>query len=294
MEILSLTLVSISAIGHAYWNFLLKKMIDKSENKLLIFWLCMFVSCTLYFPFFIFSFIKNPPSSSVLYYPILYGFFLALYLLFLTKSYSYHDLSLAYPLSKTIPLFTLLLGIFVLGEHISTKALIGILCIVLGAYSIHFEKFSLKNLIKPVISLKNKGSMFALFTAIISAFYGLVSKIALKEISPFIMVYLGYFFSLLFYSSIFLFNKRLIIDIKNQFKMFKKSIIAVGCLDLFGYFLISFALVTSKLSYIFALRQISIIFAVFFGTKFLNEGFSKIRIISASIILVGAILVGLS
>lgn len=294
MEPFPIILVSISAIGHAYWNYKLKKTIDKTENKLLIYWLSTLIGLLLFFPIFIFYLIKNPISYSSLIYLIVFGFFLALYMLFLTKTYSYHDLSLAYPLTKIIPFFTLLLGIFILKEQVSMNAFLGIFLILLGAYSIHLKNFSFKNFINPIISLKSKGSMFALLTAIISAFYGLVSKISLEVLNPVVFVYLGFFLSFLFYSLIFFFNKELLKNIKTEFKEYKKSIITIGLLDIFGYFLVLIALIGNKLSYIFALRQMSIIFAVLLGSKVLKEKYGNTRFISSIIILIGIILIIIS
>jgi uncharacterized membrane protein len=287
-------LVCISALGHAYWNYLFKKIVNKSKNKLVIFWLCTFVGCILFLPLFIFYFERDLLSFNILIYPALFGFFLACYMLLLTKSYSYHDLSLAYPLSKITPCFTLLFGLFILKEKVSMLAFIGILCIIFGAYAVHLKNFSFKNFVKPLISLKSKGSMFALFTAVASAFYGLISKMALNTINPISFVYLGYLFSIVFYSSIFLFNKQFFKDIKDQFKKYKKWIIRIGILDIFGYFLILIVLMRNKLSYIFALRQMSIIFVVFFGSKMLNEKNRTTRLISSIIIIIGILLISVS
>ena len=107
------------------------------------------------------------------------------------------------------------------------------------------------------------------------------------------MVYLGFFFAIIFYSSIFLFKKEFIKNIKNQFIKYKKPIITVGTLDIFGYLLILYALTMSKLSYVFALRQMSIIFTVILGYKFLNEKYIKTRFIAAFIIFIGIILIGI-
>lgn len=292
MESSAIILISVSALGHAYWNYVFKKTVDKSEHKLLVYWLCTLISCILFLPVFIFYLVKNPIHYNALIYPATFGFFLALYMLFLTKSYFYHDLSLAYPLSKMIPLFTLLLGLFVLNEYVSTTAFIGIFCMIFGAYSVHLKNF--KNFLKPIISLKSKGSIFALLTAVVSAFYGLVSKISLEIMNPFILIYLGFLFALIFYSSIFLFDKELLKNVRNQLRKYKKSVITVGFLDIFGYSLVLIALVGNKLSYVFALRQMSIIFAVFLGSRILNEKYGKTRLISAILIFTGVVLISMS
>lgn len=294
MEKIALILIIISALGHAYWNYLLKKIINKSRHRLSVFWLCTLVSCILFLPVFIFYFIKSSMPLEVLIYPALFGAFLAIYTLFLTKSYSYNDLSLAYPLVKTTPLFTLFLGLIILKEQISTTAFLGIFFVVLGAYSIHLKKLSLKSFAKSFASIKHKGSIFALSTAIASAIYGLISKISLDTLNPAIFVYLGYMFSLVFYSLIFLFNKGLWGNIKIQFGKYKGKIIAIGALDIFGYFLVLNALIGNKLSYVFALRQMSIIFAVLLGSRVLNEEYGKIRFISAIIILIGIVLISIA
>lgn len=294
MEKLPLILITVSALGHAYWNYLLKKIINKSQHRLSVFWLCTLIGCILFLPVFIYYLLESNISLKILVYPALFGFFLAIYTLFLTKSYSYNDLSLAYPLAKITPLFTLFFGLIILGERISTLAFFGIFFVIFGAYSIHLKNFSLKGFVKSLASLKNKGSIFALCTAVASAVYGLVSKVSLSTLNPALFVYLGYLFSLFFYSFIFLFDKELWGNIRIQFRKYKKEILAIGFLDIFGYFLVLNALIGNKLSYVFALRQMSIIFAVLLGSKILKEECGKMRIASAIIILIGVILISLT
>ncbi len=295
MELLPLSLVSISALNHAYWNYRLKKTIDQSSYKMLIIWLCFIFNCILYLPFFvIFSLLKYTISLNDLFYPALFGFFLALYLLFLSKSYSYCDLSVAYPLVKITPIFTLLIGLFLLNEQISAWAFIGIIFIVFGAYSIHLKDFSFKNMVRPLALLKNKGPIFALLAAVMSAFYGTVSKIAIEHMHIFKFCYIGFVFMCSFYFLFIVTTKNLLQNIKSQFIEHKKAIITIGILNFIGYFLVLIALSMSKLSYIFALRQMSILFAIFLGSKFLKEKYGKTRFIAASIIILGVILVGLN
>ena len=82
MEPLPLILISISAIFHSYWNFLIKKIIDKSKSKLVVYWLCLIMSCLIFLPVFIYFINSNPISLNLLIYPIILGFFLALYIFF--------------------------------------------------------------------------------------------------------------------------------------------------------------------------------------------------------------------
>ena len=200
---------------------------------------------------------------------------------------------MAYPLSRTIPLFTLLLAVFILKEQVSAVALIGILLIVFGGYSVHLKDFSFKGFITPVMSIGSKGSIFALLTALVSAFYALVSKISLGVLHPVVLVYLGFLFALIFYSAIFLFYKRVLEKMKIEFRRFKKEIITIGVLDIFGYFLVLLALRGNKLSYIVALRQMSIIFAVVLGARLLKEKYARTRVISSLAIFAGIILIAI-
>lgn len=287
----ALLLILIAAVIHSYWNFVLKKSIKQGGDYLLIYWLANIAGGIIYLPVFIILLNFFELSVNALLPAFLCGVFFAVYYFFLSKSYYHGDLSYVYPLAKTTPLFTLIIGFFYLKEKISIPAFFGILLIVFGAYLIHLKNFKPGNLLRPIASLKNKVSVFAIITAISSSFYGLFSKLGAEIINPFIFIYIAFIFSVILYTPFLLLKHK---NIKEQFKKYKKTIIKIGIMDIGAYSLIVFTLSFTNLSYVFALRQISVVFSVLIGYKMLKEKNIHIRLIAALIIFIGIFLIGIS
>lgn len=291
MDPIAIFLILISAIIHTYWNFVLKKSINKGADPILLYWISTVVSVILFSSVFLFFVDSYTVSFHGLSLAMGTGLFLAFYIFFLNKAYACGDLSQIYPLSKITPLFTLLIGFFYLKEVISLIALIGIIFVIFGAYSVNLKNFKLKSITKPITSWRHGGLFFAFLAAMLSAVYGLFSKLGVIGMNPFIFVYLAYVFLVIFYIPFLYFKTD---NIVLQFKKFKKSIIQIGLSDIFGYSLIVLALTFSNLSYVFALRQISILFSVLVGVYILKESFGKTRIISSIIIVIGVTLIAIS
>lgn len=287
MEFLVILLIFASAIMHTYWNYALKKTINKGADEVSLYWLSIITGTLLYSVAFIFLINHYNISGKGIFFAALFGFFTALYIFVLSKAYKSDELSKIYPLTKTTPLFTLLIGVFYLKEKISLIGLIGIILIIFGVYFINLKDFKFKNLIQPLHSLKYKGPLLALLAAIISAVYGLFSKLGVTEINPLIFIYFGYIFLIIFYIPLLYFKKQTILS---QIKKFKISIIKIGIFDLVAYLLVIIALTLSKLSYVFALRQMSILLSVFSGIYLLKEKYGKTKIIASIIIIMGIIL----
>lgn len=291
MNYLVLILILVSSITSSYWNFKLKQAINKGADKILIYWMSYISGVLIYSLLFIFLIKNFSISYQGIFLAILNGASFAIYALLLSESYELSDLSKAFPLSKITPLFTLFIGIVILKETVAITALIGIFLIILGVYCIHLEDFGLRNILKPVIALNNKGSLFALGTAGISAIYGLLFKLSIGKINQFVFIYLSYLLAIIFYIPFLYLKKKNIIS---EFKVYKKELILIGIFDMLGAILILWALSLSKLSYVFALRQISILFTVAAGVYLFKEQYGRTRIISSLIILVGIILVSVN
>ncbi len=230
MNLVVLLVIVIAAMIHSYWNYFLKKSIADGGDFLLIYWLANIAGTVIYLPVFVillnyfgFDFKGLLPAA-------LCGLFLAFYYFFLSESYRYGDLSYVYPLTKTTPLFTLIIAFFILKEKVSIVAFIGILLIVFGAYSIHLKSF--KHMLKPIKSLNDKAYVFAIITAFISAVYGVFSKLGVEFLNPFVFVYTAFVFSIILYTPFLLLKHK---NIFKQFKKHKKNIIGIGLMDIGAY-----------------------------------------------------------
>jgi drug/metabolite transporter (DMT)-like permease len=83
-------------------------------------------------------------------------------------------------------------------------------------------------------------------------------------------------------------------DLKKEWNINKIQILMVGFLDLFTYLLILFALQISKLSYVAAARELSIIFSALIGIILLQEQNAPQKLVGAVLISLGVVLIGFS
>ena len=131
MSILATGLVLLSAILHATWNLLAKKV----QGNAAFIWLYEISALVIFAPFvFLFVLLTHAPFSSWTFLFIIVSGLLELaYFLLLQRGYRVGDLSLVYPLARgTGPLITTVVAILVLQEHPTFLALLGTGCIVGG------------------------------------------------------------------------------------------------------------------------------------------------------------------
>lgn len=82
--------------------------------------------------------------------------------------------------------------------------------------------------------------------------------------------------------------------LKMEWRRHPFSIIAVGFLSIFTYLMILFALQMSKVSYVAAVREVSIALSAYFGIAHLGEKHGRQKLLGAVLITVGVIAIGLS
>jgi uncharacterized membrane protein len=84
------------------------------------------------------------------------------------------------------------------------------------------------------------------------------------------------------------------LDLINEWHINKTNILLVGFLDLFTYLMILFALQISKVSYVAAVREVSIVFSALTGILWLQEKNAFQKMVGAVLIAVGVIFIGIS
>jgi len=289
MNPIAIILIIVSALLHAIWNLLAKK----SRNKIVYNWYIILFGPIIFFPVFLyFLFTKQIPAIGWLFIT-LSGFFIMAYFYFLGKSYQHGHLSLTYPIARSATIFVPFLAAIIIKEKISSTGIFGIIIILIGIYILHLRSFKLKSFLKPLKYIREKATIFALLTALFSSFYQVNDKIAVGFVYPFLYICLVWVVSSIFYLPI-IFNKKNHKDIKIEWKINKKSILISAFLNILSYVMILFALTIDKVSYIVALRQISIIFGVMLGSILLKEAYGKIRLIASTIMFIGFFLVAIA
>jgi drug/metabolite transporter (DMT)-like permease len=158
MSITATILLLISAFTHAGWNF-----ISKKEHPSQAFFLVsntIGVICVFPILFYFHSRIPLVPLS-VWILVLMAGFFLAAYLAALSGAYLSGDISIAYPLARSLPVIFVFLATFVLEqEHqLSGLLIFGIILVVGGCVFIFFNSRERKNISGTLNALKGPAAI---------------------------------------------------------------------------------------------------------------------------------------
>ncbi len=291
MSRIVIILVVLSAVMHALRNFFTKKAYDKQA---FVWWYEVF-GLLFFTPVFVFIFFSEGFEFSISFFIVLLsGFVHFIYWFFLAKSLENGELSLVYPIMRSSPALVLVFSITVLGEEVSLLGGFGILLVAFGVYTINMEKISVLELYRPIKAVQNdRATQFALMTLISVAAYSIIDKIAVEQMNAAIFAYLYPWFSLLLYT-FYIHRVKHKGELRKEWAVDKKIILACGFLSIFGYFLILIAFTMERVSYIVGLRQLSIVFAVFLGGQVLKEKNRTIRFSAGLIIFLGAYLIAIA
>lgn len=285
----ALSIVLCAAFLHACWNYLVKK----SRRKIALIWWAKLFSIIIFFPMFLFYWPGVSISSAGWGCIVATGVIHTLYSWFMSGAYERGDLSFVYPLSRgSGPLFVPILAVVFLNEQLSASGVLGILLVIAGIFGIHLRSFSIQSIREPFMTTHGGASLWALCTGGTIAGYSLVDKIGANIVHPTVYIYL------LFVLTFFLLTPWVFVkarrDLKQEWKLNKIKILSVGFLDLFTYMMILFALQISKVSYVAAVREVSIVFSALIGIVLLREKNASQKLFGAVLICSGVVLIGLS
>ena len=286
MDITSLVLVVASAFIHAFWNMLVKKGRDTLS---FLWWSLIFGFVVYTFFFFVtgYNHVPIPPRGFI--FILLSGIFHCIYFISLGLAYNRGDLSIVYPIARSAPIFVLMWAIWFLGEKLSAPGILGILIVVFGAFVIGFPIFSVTHFVRPIILLKDRSYQLAWLTALIISFYSVNDKLGVHYVHPFSYIYLMHMLTCILLSPYVLMTKKgaLFRELeKNRLPIILGSFMIPS-----SYLLILYAMRMSRVSYIVAIRQSSIVFAVLLGTLLLKEEHGWIRFFASLCIFFGVFLI---
>ena len=289
MSGLALGMVLAAAFFHASWNYLAKK----SRNKIAFIWWAILFSNIIFFPMFVYFWPPVTISAAGWSCIAATGILHAFYFWFMGRAYERGDLSLVYPLSRgSGPLFVPILAVVLMNEQLSLLGILGIILVIAGIYVIHLRSFSVQSFLEPFLSRRRSASLWALCTGGTIAGYSLVDKVGVSLVYPPVYIYLMFVITLALLSPVVFARDRM--DLKKEWEINKFNIIIVGFLDLFTYLLILFALQISKVSYVAAAREVSIVFSAFLGIMLLQEKNAPQKLAGAILISLGVVFIGFS
>jgi drug/metabolite transporter (DMT)-like permease len=286
-----LGLVLASALLHAWWSVAIKGSRDPLAFNLL----------QLVAPFGIVLLIA--PLVSWGEVPVRVWWLLAatgvwhgLYFYWMTRAYEHGDLTLVYPIARSTPAFLPLISVPLLGERISAGAACGIAIVVAGIWLVGLGSGFSRS------ALASKGARFAFLTLLAGVGYSLVDKAAMAELGgvawtspvPRAFVYavlLGISGTFVFAPLAWLRTRAGLLARLREGGLGRATFASI--VSYVGYALVLAALETAPVSYVVAVRQTSVLFALVMGVAWLRETPGRPRVWGAVATVAGVALIAL-
>ena len=281
----ALILILLAALLHATWNYLAKK----SRDKLSFLWLFVLAAIVIYFLPFVYRLRSHHIPTNGWIYIFATGFIHAFYFWFLGAAYERGDLSTVYPIARgTAPVLVPFVAAGWLRESPSVLGAFGIGLVAVGIYTINLPNFSWRALLQVWRAMRRGPVLLAFSTGITTTLYTVADKQGVQSVDPFIYIYLMFVLSVLFLTPWMLLRKRK--ELRNEWMTNKRTIGLVGFMCLGTYLMVLSAMATpSKISYIAAGRECSIIFSALFGILLLKESHGRLKIVGAIVIVLGLV-----
>jgi drug/metabolite transporter (DMT)-like permease len=287
MSGLALTIVFIAAFLHATWNTMAKR----SRKKIVFVWWFLLFALIFYLPMFLYYWPITPVDhvgwACILASGVIHFF----YFLFLGGAYERGDLSLVYPISRgSGPLFVPLLAVIFIQEQLELIGVVGILLIILGIYVIHLQAFSWHAALVPLKTMGGDSFFWSFGTGLTIAVYSLVDKIGVDHVFPPVFIYCMLIVCWLILTPYVFIRERS--HIRPEWTANKYTILLVGFLVLFTYMSVLFAMRLSKVSYVVAVREVSIVFSALYGVFLFGEKYLSQKVAGSALIACGVVCIG--
>jgi len=292
LDLVPLSLVLLAALLHAAWNFLVKG----SEDPLTALWAALCAALVFYFPLFLLRLPGAQFEPGGWIFVLATGVLHTVYFFTLGLAYRAGDLSAVYPLARgSAPLMVVVLAAFFLKERISLAGGAAILLVVAGIYVIHLKGFRAGDWLSPIRRGRETAVRWALATGLTTAAYSVVDKAGVARVSPEIYIYLMFLLSILFMAPYTLTGARAVRVrelLRDRAALLRTA--AGGICTMAGYMLVLFAMRMSKVSYVVAAREVSVVIGAALGVFVLKEGGARQKLLGSALIAGGLTLLALA
>lgn len=276
MSIHVLVVVLVAAFLHATWNYFVKRSGDKHRSM---------SSVVLgHTPAAVAVIVLTPLPHADSYPYIVAGAILHTgYQMFLLNSYRFGNLSLVYPIARGLaPLLVASFSIFVLEEDFGRSELLAIVAIALGLISLAYGGTK-------GVKESWHGSILAIATGSFIASYTLVDGLGARQAGNALGFY-GWLSAInaLIFSIIMKWSKPGLIR-TTVFTDWRTTLF-LGSISFLAYSLAIWAFTMAPIALVAALRETSIVFALFLGIFFLKEKVTWGKTFAISLIVCGVML----
>jgi len=281
----------LCALSDSIASLMNKKLISKKQDPISV---SLFIHAFGALAFFILALLTTqklfPISSELLLLLIITAAATAVAGVILLMSFRKGDLSLIAPIQTITPLLILIIAIFFLKETPSPLGLIGVVLILLGGILLDKNpNETLGSIANRIVSYKP-----ALLGVLAAALYALVSvfdKGGLRITALGVWIFYVYFFIFIFLLPIVLIKRRReLVKLKDN----KLLLLASAFFSVSAIYLQLLALQTALVTYVLSIKRLSSVLAVILAYFVLKENRALFRLKGAAIMVLGAILIGLS
>ena len=280
---LALALILVSAVAHASWNFLVKR----GTNQEVFLWSAQATIAVLLLPLGLVLAWQSTFESVGWWFVLATIILHIVYFIFLGRGYSAGDLSIVYPVSRGIgPIIVPFLGVLILGEDITLPAILGIIFVVIGIYTVYWWGQISRIVKEPLSFVREPGTRYAILTGLVIASYSVVDKVGVSHVTPFLYMYLMSVGVTVGWAP-YIFRSYGTAQVRMEWQLNRTSIFAVALLLFLAYGLVLSALQFSQISYIWPSREVGIVVGVTLGALVLKEPFGQGRILGSLLIVVG-------
>lgn len=218
------------------------------------------------------------------------------YAYWLTRAYTHAELSVVYPIARSTPALVPLVAVPLFGEPVTPGGAAGIALVVAGMWAVATDgSFRLRALASP-------GAAYAWLTLLATVAYSLVDKEGMRVLSTaedasrlpvaFVFMILLYCFHLPGFALLSL-RKTKASELWEAMRGAPGAIAVAALVSLVSYALVLEAFRTAPVSYVVAVRQTSVLFAVFLGIALLRERPHPARVAGAAANVAGVALIAL-
>ncbi|MFO7793648.1 MAG: EamA family transporter [Candidatus Nanohaloarchaea archaeon] len=207
------------------------------------------------------------------------------------KAIKASDISLMSPLAAISPALVLVSSPFIVQEFPSVLGLIGVMVTTVGLYILKLNKID-RDWSAPIRSLFHEdGSKFMVGMLLIYAISAPVGKLGVEASSPVMYSTALHIGQILFLTPLMIFKSR---KWKNEVRNNGKALAGIGLLSGAASVIQMAAYTYTLVVYVIAIKRSGILISTLVGGKIFDEEHVKQRLIGATIILLGLILVALT
>ncbi len=285
MPLSALLLVLTAALLHAGWNLLLKQ----TAHKYIVVWWSTLVAVGLGGLALAW---QGPPPARVWPLLVLSALVETAYMAALASAYELDDFSLVYPIARgAAPALLAVWAVIFLGDRLTGLGIAGLVLIVLGLGLVGGSGLLDRRASQqPGVRRGQRGLALALLVALMISIYQTIDGAAVRLTEP-----TGYTLMMLGLNGLFFtpvawkrYGWPTMLAVGRR--RWRRALL-IGLLGLVAYALVLNAYAIAPVSYGGAIRESSIVFGALAGWKLLGEPMGRLRILGATVIFCGILMI---